>query len=481
MTYQDSGETLNFFNPLTHCRSKHKFDEMVTERWDRTHHVPRHKGAHILPNIPMIAQILRHALFGNRLAIRDINTGVEKSYSELILDVAHLRTFLETRLTSSVMKALHDGEEVYIGVLAAGGYEYVVAFLAIMALGAAVVPMSKWIPISCLPAPVLRLTDPDIHIFLGVALPVAEASYFVKTSQQVMMLHSTAAKSLGTSLVDFMSLERGSLIHGVDIGEHLSNDTLRLEDLVLSSDGFPNENAAGLVIFTSGTTGPPKGAVWSRGVIREAAKIFMDTNSIKSTDVVLHVLPVHHATGITITLTPFLMAGACIEFRSGSFDPAWMWNRWRQGGLTFFSGVPTIYMRLMRYFDQHIQHLPKQEVDEFVRGANQFSGMFCGTSSLPAPMQQFWTKMRNGKPMLTRYGGTEFGSVLAVGIGDRGVPVGSVGRPMAGMDIKLSGGDEGEVLVRSPVMFSKLVLSHACGVNILIHQQICVRFGGHKE
>lgn len=293
-------------------------------------------------------------------------------------------------------------------------------------------------------------------------MPVEEASYFVKTSKQVMILHSTASRSLGTALVQLMNRGK-SPIRAVEIGQHLSQSSLRPEDFVLSSNGFLDENSAGLIIFTSGTTGPPKGAVWSRGVIREAAKIFMDTYSITSNDVVLHVLPVHHATGITITLTPFLIAGACIEFRSGSFNAEWMWNRWRQGGLTYFSGVPTIYMRLMRFFVQHIQRLPDETVADYVRGANQFSGMFCGTSSLPAPVQQFWTTLRNGKAMLTRYGGTEFGAVLTVPLRNEGVPVGSVGKPMAGMEIKLSNGDEGEVLVKSPVMFSKLVsYSPAC-------------------
>lgn len=111
--------------------------------WDRTHCVPRHAGSIVLPNTPMISQILRHALYGGRLAVRDVNTGVEKTYAELITDVVHLRNHVEARLSLAVRKALEEGEEVYIGVLAAGGYEYVVAFLAVMALGAAIVPMSE--------------------------------------------------------------------------------------------------------------------------------------------------------------------------------------------------------------------------------------------------------------------------------------------------------------------------------------------------
>lgn len=299
-----------------------------------------------------------------------------------------------------------------------------------------------------------ELEDHILKLLIGIALPVEEALYFVQASKQVLILHSAAAKSLGTALVELANQRTGSAIGSIEIGEHLSKASIRPLDIILSSDGYLDDNAAGLVIFTSGTTGRPKGAVWSRGVVREAAKSFMEQYEIKSSDVVLHVLPVHHATGITITLTPFLMAGACVEFRSGSFDAEWMWNRWRTGGLTHFSGVPTIYMRLMRFFVQHIQSLPEDKIAEYVQGANQISSMFCGTSGLPTPVQEFWTSLRNGKPMLARYGGTEFGSVLTVPLGDQ-VPVGSVGKPMPGMDIKLSNGDEGEILVKSPVMFSK--------------------------
>ena len=191
--------------------------------------------------------------------------------------------------------------------------------------------------------------------------------------------------------------------------------------------------------------------------MREAARSVMDHYDLNCNDVILHVLPVHHVTGIAVTLLPFLMAGACIEFRSGSFSAEWMWNRWQEGGLTYFSGVPTIYMRMMRFFVQYIQPLPKAQVQEYVKGANQFRGMLCGTSALPAPVQEFWTRLRNGKAMLTRYGGTEFGAVFKVPLGDESIPIGSVGKLVPGMDVKLSGGDEGEVLVKSPVMFSKFV------------------------
>ena len=111
--------------------------------WDRTNFIPRHIGPNILPNTPILSQLLRHCQ-SNRLAIRDLNLGVEKTYADLLSDVVHLRNVVEARLSPGVKAALVNGEDVYIGVLAAGGYEYAVAVLTIMALKAAIVPMSEY-------------------------------------------------------------------------------------------------------------------------------------------------------------------------------------------------------------------------------------------------------------------------------------------------------------------------------------------------
>lgn len=55
------------------------------------------------------------------------------------------------------------------------------------------------------------------------------------------------------------------------------------------------------------------------------------------------------------------------------------------------------------------------------------------------------------KKIIQRYGATEFGAVFKVRLDDKKVPDGSVGEIASGIDVKLSEGDEGEVLVKSPV------------------------------
>jgi malonyl-CoA/methylmalonyl-CoA synthetase len=120
----------------------------------------------------------------------------------------------------------------------------------------------------------------------------------------------------------------------------------------------------------------------------------------------LHVLPVHHNTGLGTSFFPWLVAGACIEFRSGSFSLEWIWNRWLQGGITVFSGVPTIYMRLKWYYEKEIAQLPTEQKERFIIAANQLRILKSGSRALQTDVQIFWTQLRNGRPILTRYGAT---------------------------------------------------------------------------
>ncbi|KAF7719779.1 Uncharacterized protein PECH_006882 [Penicillium ucsense] len=211
-------------------------------------------------------------------------------------------------------------------------------------------------------------------------------------------------------------------------------------------------NGASAVIFTSGTTGPPKGAVQRRTWLTGNAEADADFYRITEQDVVLHVLPVHHASGVGLTFLPFIIAGACIEFRSGSFDAAWTWERWRRGGLSFFSGVPTIYMRLMRYFEEAIASRPPEERVEYVAGARNIRTMLCGSSALPGPVQDFWENLRQ-LPILIRYGATEFGTVIKTDLDPSGTPRNSVGRVVESVSLRLE--DDGHLLVKCPYMFSK--------------------------
>jgi acyl-CoA synthetase (AMP-forming)/AMP-acid ligase II len=115
-----------------------------TAMGDRTQFIPSHEGENVLPNMPFFHRLLRYAQrSSSRIAIRDLNAGLEKTYHHLLSDVLAVRKVLKGRLSTQVRRDLAADKEVYIGLLAPGGYEYTVGFMAILALGAAVVPMGK--------------------------------------------------------------------------------------------------------------------------------------------------------------------------------------------------------------------------------------------------------------------------------------------------------------------------------------------------
>ena len=215
----------------------------------------------------------------------------------------------------------------------------------------------------------------------------------------------------------------------------------------ISSDGPQDPRKPGVVIFTSGTTGKPKGVVLRRTYTHEGALAIGDGFDITHTDVSLHALPVHHTTGLGTSFFPFLMAGACIEFH-GKFDARTVLQRWIKGGLTVFSAVPTIYMRLK----WHIEQASAADQQSYRQCSRQFRAFLCGSSALQDNVQDFWTAA-SGQPILTRYGATEIPGCLRVPYREKGVPKGCVGLPVPGVELRIS--PEGELLVKSPNMFAK--------------------------
>lgn len=398
-----------------------------SQPFDRCDIVPRHIGPNVFPNFFLFSRLVRLA-HKPLVACRDITFGFTATYAQLLTDVLYLRNYLRGNLHPDIVDSIDREDEVFVLLLGPAGYEFTIGFLALITLGVVPVPIS-----------------PD--------LPVKEATYFAQKAQAVAVLTADRCLELGYGLET--GIRGDTHFRSIRIRPHLLRPCLKADDFQVSSDRYMDLNKSGYVIFTSGTTGPPKGGVKRRGFLYDVATQFSDQHGIREGDLVLHVLPVHHATGITVTLLPFLWSGGCIEFRSGGFDTAWTWERIKRADLDFFSGVPTIYMRLMQYYEQVLCKRP--DGPQYAHGAKRIRAMLCGTSALPRPLQQKWTALRGGSGILTRYGGTEFGNAFTVTpwLAKQGVPDGAVGTKGPGVDLKLSGGDEGEVLLRTPIMFSK--------------------------
>ncbi|KAH7354969.1 hypothetical protein BKA65DRAFT_581645 [Rhexocercosporidium sp. MPI-PUGE-AT-0058] len=260
----------------------------------------------VLPNTPLFSRLLRHASRG-RSAVRDDDFGVEKSYTELLSDVLAIRKVLQDVLSQEVLVRLRNEKEVYTGVLAPGGYEYTVAMLAVIAIGAATVPMT-------------------------VTLPVEEAAYFVTKSKQVAILTAASSTNLGQEISSYVKSQHLQTVETLSILPNLPRGTMKHSSMVISSNQYLRPELASLFSLSS--------------------FLALSSNSTAAVSILLG------------------------------------------------------------------------------------------------------------------YGATEFAAVFMVELDPKGTPDGSVGKHLPGINVKLSEGDEGEVLVRSSQMFSKYLYDDAATVAV---------------
>jgi malonyl-CoA/methylmalonyl-CoA synthetase len=109
-------------------------------------------------------------------------------------------------------------------------------------------------------------------------------------------------------------------------------------------------DAPATILYTSGTTGRPKGVVITHGNVAAQITSLITAWEWTSDDRALLVLPLHHVHGIVNVLGCALAAGAACEILP-QFDTETCWERLASGEITVFSAVPTIYHRLIQSFD----------------------------------------------------------------------------------------------------------------------------------
>jgi malonyl-CoA/methylmalonyl-CoA synthetase len=143
-------------------------------------------------------------------------------------------------------------------------------------------------------------------------------------------------------------------------------------------------------------------------------------------DVLLHVLPLFHIHGLAVALHGGLYAGARIVMLN-RFDPFKVWETIGKEGCTLLMGVPTMYQRLSRAWDEMKPDLSLQSMRVFISG------------SAPLPEALFRRfREQTGHPILERYGMTEAGMICSNPYEpDRRKPQ-SVGYPLCGIEANWS-------------------------------------------
>lgn len=120
-------------------------------------------------------------------------------------------------------------------------------------------------------------------------------------------------------------------------------DPVGPEDPVRESDDA-------LILYTSGTTGKPKGALFDHHRAMWVAVITIATCGMRTGDRFLHVAPLYHAAELCIMLLPGTLIGAK-HVVHGGFDPATVLDTLESERITMFFGVPTMYQFLLRHPD----------------------------------------------------------------------------------------------------------------------------------
>lgn len=194
------------------------------------------------------------------------------------------------------------------------------------------------------------------------------------------------------------------------------------------------------ILYTSGTTGPPKGVVTTHNNLFVQASAILSAWEICPTDVLLHTLPLHHTHGIVNALVAPLYAGStCVMLPR--FEPAEVWNHLIEPPSTgprinIYMAVPTIYAKLIQHYDKIFSSkAPFSRSKEFIRAAcmQKIRLMVSGSASLPVPVLERWKEI-TGHTLLERYGMTEIGMALTNPLHGTRKP-GYVGKPFPGIKV----------------------------------------------
>lgn len=208
-----------------------------------------------------------------------------------------------------------------------------------------------------------------------------------------------------------------------------------------------------MIVYTSGTTGRPKGVVTTHANIGAQVASLVEAWGWTPADRLLLVLPLHHVHGIVNGLGSALAVTATCEIPKG-FDAETVWDRLASGEITVFTAVPTIYHLLIAAWDASPA---KQRA--WSEGARRLRLMMSGSAALPVQILERWREI-TGHTLLERYGMTEIGMALSNPLRGERRP-GFVGTPLPDVEVRLvddnggpvEDGTAGELEVRGPNVF----------------------------
>jgi len=267
----------------------------------------------------------------------------------------------------------------------------------------------------------------------------------------------TGAKLLVTTQKQYTGLRNPSLpLVDIDALPQATLDTARLP--VVNSDDLAE------IVFTSGTTGQPKGVMLSHGNIASNATAAVTVVNIKSEDRALSILPLSHMFELTIEVA-LLHSGASIVY-ARSLVPETLLRLFETQHATCMVLVPQALQLFLNGIEREVRRQKKEQQFERFLGIaaylpfswrrllfssvhKRFGGHFrffvSGGAYLPPKLAERWENL--GFRVMQGYGATECSPVISVTPYNEHV-LDSVGKPLPGVEVRIA--EDEEILVHGP-------------------------------
>lgn len=287
-----------------------------------------------------------------------------------------------------------------------------------------------------------------VHVPINYALTPVELAYVVTQSRSSALVYDADLASVVTAASDALGeMTRGRFAGG---GEHF--DVLEAAeggDRYDRSDSPSNRDLAQL-LYTSGTTAAPKGAMMTHGALLAEYESCIVEADLRSEDRVLAALPLYHSAQMHCFMMPHLLLGASTTLVQG-FDPASALRLIETERITSFFAPPTGWIALLRH------------ADFAARDLSSLEKIYYGASIMPVPvLEELRRRLPRAAPY-NLYGQSEIGPLATVlRPEEHAARPASAGRPVFNVATRIvdpamndvEPGVPGEVVHRSPQLMT---------------------------